>query len=332
MKKIMNDPADFVDQVIDGFLAAHGGDIVPVGEDRRVLARIEAPVPGKVGLVTGGGSGHLPLFLGYVGEGLMDAVAIGNVFSAQSADAALDATLAADSGAGVLHLYANYSGDRLNFELAADLAEEQGIRTLSVRVSDDVGSAPKSARRSRRGVAGTVLVYKCAGASASRGDDLDTVRRIAQKAADNVATMGVGLSPSILPTVGRPTFELPDGEMEIGIGIHGEKGRQRGPIRSASQIAAELTDSVCEDLELQSGETVVVLVNGLGATPLEELFVLHRSVHEELRGRGLEIHRVLLGEYSTSLEMAGASVSVLRLDDELLPLFDAVAKSPLVRF
>jgi len=328
VKKMINDPERFVDEMVEGLLLAHPDRLKASTKDQRVLARADAPVQGHVGIVTGGGSGHLPLFKGYVGHGLCTAVAIGNVFSSPSSEQCYEATKAADGGAGVLYLYGNYGGDVLNFDLAADLAELDGIETRTVLGADDVASQPKERASDRRGVAGIFFAYKCAGAAAERGDSLDEVARIAQDAVDNSATMGIGLSPTILPTAGKPTFELPDGEMEIGIGIHGEPGIHRGPLETADEIAVHLTTPLIEDLGLGRGDRVAVLVNGLGATPLEELYVLFRKVSELLDEAGITVDRNYIGEFATSLEMAGASVSLLKLDDERLALLNAPAHSP----
>jgi dihydroxyacetone kinase-like protein len=328
VKKLINDPEDFVDEVLDGLLLAHPDQLRAASEDRRALVRADSPKAGRVGIVTGGGSGHLPTFLGYVGEGLCSGVAVGNVFSSPSSEQVLEATKASDGGAGVLYLYGNYGGDVLNFDLAADMAELEDIETQTVLVTDDVASQPKERTADRRGVAGLFFAYKCAGAAAERGDDLAGVAAAAQAAVDNTRTMGIGLSPTILPTVGKPTFTLDEGEMEIGIGIHGEPGVHRGPLESADEVTDRLLDPIVADLGLQSGERVAVLVNGLGATPLEELYVLYRRVHARLTGLGVEIARRYVGEFATSLEMAGASISVMRLDERTTELLDAPARSP----
>jgi phosphoenolpyruvate---glycerone phosphotransferase subunit DhaK len=328
VKKIINDPERFVDEMVDGLLLAHPDLLSAPTADRRVLTRADAPVRGRVGIVTGGGSGHLPLFKGYVGRGLCTAVAVGNVFSSPSSEQCFEATKAADGGAGVLYLYGNYGGDVLNFDLAADLAELEGIETRTVLGTDDVASQPKERATDRRGVAGIFFAYKCAGAAAERGDSLDEVARTAQDAVDHTATMGIGLSPTILPTAGKPTFELAEGEMEIGIGIHGEPGIHRGQLETADEIAARLATPLVEDLGLARGDRVAVLVNGLGATPLEELYVLFRRVHQLLDEAGVTVERNYVGEFATSLEMAGASVSLFKLDDDRLALLDAPAQSP----
>jgi phosphoenolpyruvate---glycerone phosphotransferase subunit DhaK len=328
VKKLINDPESFVDEMLDGLLLAHSDQLRAASDDRRALVRADSPVPGRVGIVTGGGSGHLPTFLGYVGEGLCSGVAVGNVFSSPSAEQVLAATKASDGGAGVLYLYGNYGGDVLNFDLAADLAELEAIETRTVLVTDDVASQPKERAADRRGVAGMFFAYKCAGAAAQRGDDLSGVVAAAEAAVTATRTMGIGLSPTILPTVGKPTFELAEGEMEIGIGIHGEPGVHRGPLESADDVTDRLLDPIVADLGLKAGERVAVLVNGLGATPLEELYVMYRRVHGRLRELGVEIERRYVGEFATSLEMAGASLSLMRLDDSTAELLAAPARSP----
>lgn len=328
MRKFINAPDAFVDEVLEGVLLAHPDSLRSVAPDNRAFARADAPRVNHVGIVTGGGSGHLPVFLGYVGRGLATSVAIGNVFSAHSSDAALAAIVAADGGQGVLCLYGNYTGDRLNFEFACDLAAARGIRTTSVLVGDDVASAPDDRAEERRGVAGLFFAYKCAGAAAERGDDLEAVTAIAERTAAATRSMGVGLAPSVLPVAGRPTFTLADGEMEIGIGIHGERGVRRGPLEPADSIADQLLDACLTELDTEPGASVAVLVNGMGATPPEELYLLYRRVKKRLDAMRVMVHRAYVGEYATSLEMAGASVSILRLDDELTKLLDAPAHSP----
>lgn len=328
MKKIINAPENFVDEFVEGILLAHPHLVKTPGDDLRVLVRADAPLAGKVGIVTGGGSGHLPLFKGYVGQGLCSGVAIGNVFSSPSSDQIFQATKAVDGGAGVLYLYGNYGGDVFNFDLAGDLAELEGIETRTVLGRDDVASQPKERKLDRRGVAGIFFAYKAAGAAAERGDSLEQVATIAEDVVEHTATIGIGLAPTILPTTGKPSFELPDGEMEIGIGIHGEPGSRRGPLETADQIAEHFTTALVEDLGLGEGARVAVLVNGLGATPLEELYLLYRRTHQLLTERGIEIVEKYVGEYATSLEMAGASISLLELDDARLELLRAPAKSP----
>jgi dihydroxyacetone kinase/dihydroxyacetone kinase-like protein len=328
MKKIINEPTAFVDEFVEGILLAHPTLLKTPGADLRVLVRADAPVSGKVGIITGGGSGHLPLFKGYVGRGLCDGVAIGNVFSSPSSAQVLEATKAVNGGAGVLYLYGNYGGDVFNFDLASDMAELEGIPTMTAIGRDDVASQPKERSADRRGVAGILFAFKAAGAAAERGDSLKQVAAVAEDIIDNTATMGVGLSPTILPTTGKPSFELGEGEMEVGIGIHGEPGFHRGNVETADRIAELLTERLIADLGVGSGDHVAVLVNGMGATPLEELYLLFRRVHQLLTEHGITIDKNYVGEYATSLEMAGASISLLALNDERLALLNAPAESP----
>jgi len=326
VQKILNDPEPFVDEMLDGILAAHADQLRR--PTPRAIVRADAPVAGKVGIATGGGSGHLPVFMGYVGRGLIDGAAIGNVFASPSSDDMLDVTRAISAGAGVLYLYGNYGGDRLNFDLAAELAADEGIEVRTILGADDVASAPPERAAARRGIAGIFFLYKVAGAAAARGDSLEQVVSITERAAAGTRTMGVALSPCTIPAAGVPTFELPVGQMEIGMGIHGEPGVRRGPLETADQIADELTSAILADLPYRRGDEVAVLVNGLGATPKEELYILYRSVARILADEGIRVHRVCVGEYATSLEMAGASLTLLRLDDELRTLVDAPAETP----
>jgi dihydroxyacetone kinase/dihydroxyacetone kinase-like protein len=331
MKKILNKPERFVDEMVQGILLAHPDEVKTPDDDLRIMVRADAPVAGKVGIVTGGGSGHLPLFKGYVGKGLCDGVAIGNVFSSPSSQQCFEAVAAVNGGAGVLLLYGNYGGDVLNFDLATDLAELEDIAIRTVLGRDDVASQPKERKSDRRGVAGIFFAYKAAGAAAERGDNLEEVAAVAEDVVEHTATMGIGLSPTILPTTGSASFDLPDGEMEIGIGIHGEPGIHRGELDTADAIADRIVTALVDDLELKSGDRVAALVNGLGATPLEELYILYRRTHQVLSGLGIEIAKSYVGEYATSLEMAGASISLLALDDERLALLNAPASSPFFR-
>lgn len=328
MRKIINDPERFVDEMIEGIVAAHPDLVKLPTEDNRILVRADAPLTGHVGIVTGGGSGHLPLFKGYVGRGLASGVAIGNVFSSPSAQQCYEATKAVNGGAGVLYLYGNYGGDVLNFDLAADMADLDGIKTKTVLGCDDVASQPKEKAADRRGVAGIFFAFKAAGAAAEAGKTLDEVAAVAQDVVENTATMGIGLSPTIFPVTGKASFDLPDGQMEIGIGIHGEPGIHRGALETADEIVARLMEPLMADLDLQKGDRVAVLVNGMGATPLEELYVMYRKAHEMLVGAGVSVDKSYVGEYATSLEMAGASISLLKLDDQRLALLNAPAQSP----
>jgi dihydroxyacetone kinase len=326
VQKLLNDPAAFVDEATAGILRAHPEALRLAAE--RAIVRADAPVHGKVAIATGGGSGHLPLFLGYVGSGLADGAAIGNVFSSPSAEQMLSVTREINGGAGVLYLYGNYGGDVMNFDLAAELAAAEGIEVTTILGTDDVASAPRGEESRRRGVAGIVFLYKVAGARAAEGGSLVEVAAVTRRAAANVRTMGVGLAPCIIPAAGSPTFELDAGEMEIGIGIHGEPGIRRGGLEPADRVADYLVTALLADLPFRPGDEVAVLVNGLGATPEEELYILYRRVDELLRESDVTVHRVWVGEFATSLEMAGASLSLLRLDEELKRLIDAPARSP----
>lgn len=326
MQKLINEPRAFVDEMLEGLLLAHPDRLRLAA--RRVLARADAPRPGKVAIVTGGGSGHLPLFLGYVGFGLADGVAVGDVFASPSSEQVLEATRAVDGGAGVLYLYGNYSGDVMNFDMACELAEAEGVRTATFLGADDVASAPTGSESRRRGVAGIAFLYKVAGAKAEQGASLAEVVSVTERAAAGLRSMAVALSPCTLPAAGHPTFSLPDGEMEVGMGIHGEPGVQRGPLRPAAEVAEQLTERLLADLPYRPGDEVAVLVNGLGATPAEELYIMFRTAHAVLAGRGVSVRRAWVGEYATSLEMAGASISLLKLDEELLGLVDAPCESP----
>ena len=328
MKKIINQPMDFVDEMLEGLLAAHPDQLKAAAADPRAILRADAPVRGKVAILTGGGSGHLPVFLGYVGQGLADGCSVGNVFSSPSAETMYEATLATHGGVGCVYLYGNYSGDRMNFDMAAEMAAMDDIRVETVLVSDDVASAPPEQWERRRGVAGLFYAYKIAGAAAAEGASLDEVVRLARATVYNTRSMGVALSPCTVPAAGVPTFTIGEDEMEIGMGIHGEAGVHRGKLEPADAIATRLTEAVLQDLPFQRGDQVSVLVNGLGATPPEELYVLYRKVRQLLDAAGIGVHRSYVGEYATSLEMAGASLTLCKLDDELTRLLDAPARSP----
>lgn len=328
MKKIINHPEAFVDETIEGILLAHPNHLKRAPDAHRGLVRSDAPVKGKVAIATGGGSGHLPVFLGYVGPGLVHGVSIGNVFSSPSVEAMAAVTKAIHAGKGVLYLYGNYSGDIMNFDMAAEMCEAEGIEVKSVRVRDDVISATKQAAEKRRAVAGLFFAYKIAGAKAEMGADLAAVAATAQRVVENTCSMGVALSPCTIPAVGKPTFSLGEDEMELGMGIHGEAGIERGKLKTADEIAEIMSERVLGDLPFQSGDRVSVLVNGLGATPPEELYLMFRKAHEVIEKHNVRILRVFIGEFATSMEMAGASISLLKLDDELLTLLDAPAYSP----
>jgi dihydroxyacetone kinase-like protein len=327
MKKIMNKAEDFVDEMIEGILAAHPSELTNTADDLRCIVNVHKTAK-KVGIATGGGSGHLPLFLGYVGEGMLDGCSVGGVFQSPSAAQMLEVTKSIDGGAGVLYIYGNYGGDILNFDLARDMAEMEGIRVEQVVAGEDVASAPSGEEDKRRGVAGIFYVYKIAGAKAAELASLDEVKRVAEKAAANVRSMGVALSPCIIPEVGKPSFSLEEDEMEIGMGIHGEPGIRRGPLRSADEIVDEMLSPVLSDLPFERGDEVSVLINGLGATPKEEMYIMYRRVAGVLKEKGLSVFKVYVGEFATSMEMAGASISLLKLDAELKELLSKPAQTP----
>ncbi|VXC39481.1 dihydroxyacetone kinase, N-terminal domain [Arthrobacter sp. 9V] len=331
MKKLINDPRAVVDESVEGFGMAHA-DIVDVHPDPKYVVRKGAPVAGKVALVSGGGSGHEPLHAGFVGLGMLDAAVPGAVFTSPTPDQIIPATVAVDSGAGVVHIVKNYTGDVLNFETAAEMAQAEGVRVRSVLVNDDVAVEDSLYTAGRRGVGGTVLVEKIAGASAQRGDDLDAVTAIAERVVANVRTMGVALSGCTVPHAGTPSFELEENEIEIGIGIHGEPGRHKIAMESADAITDRLLGPVLEDLALASGEKVLLFVNGMGGTPQSELYIVYRRAAQVLAERGATVERSLVGNYVTSLEMQGCSVSVLRLDDELTRLWDAPVHTAALRW
>ena len=331
MKKIINSPENYVNEMLEGIYIAHPDLVTYTAGDVRCLVTANKK-EGKVGSATGGGSGHLPLFLGYVGKGMLDGCSVGDVFQSPSAEQMLAVTKEINTGAGVLYIYGNYNGDIFNFDMAAEQADfEEDIRVVSVVAGEDVASAGPSApgeKNTRRGVAGIVFVYKCAGAAADAMLDLDEVARIAQKAADNVRTMGMALTPCVVPRVGKPGFEIGEDEMEIGMGIHGETGIRRGKMEPADQITEEMLEKILVDLPYQAGDEVAVLVNGLGATTLDEQYIVTRKVDEILKKKNIKVHRYYVGEYVTSLEMAGLSISLLKLDDELKKYLDAPAQTP----
>lgn len=317
MKKILNDPFSYAEETLRGLTRAYPQYYRLAPDTSRVIARADGPIRGKVGIVSGGGSGHLPIFTGYVGPGFLDACACGDVFASPSAEEMATAMRAANGGAGVLRLYGNYGGDVMNFDMAGDFVEMDGIDSTTVLLADDVASAPLAEREKRRGVAGMVLTFKIAGAAADAGLDLDGVTAAAQKAADGCRTMGVALSPCTVPQAGKPTFTIGEDEMEVGMGIHGEPGVKRGKLKPANEIADAMLDPILADLSLTRGERVTVLVNSLGATPVEELFILYNRIADRLEDAGLGIAHPLVGRYATSMEMAGASLTVLPLDGEL---------------
>ena len=320
MQRIMNDPDLIVDEMLEGFLSVHS-DIVERGGHPRVV-RSKIPTTGRVGVATGGGSGHKPAFIGYCGKNLCDAVAVGEICSSPTAAAFLAAFRAADSGNGVACLYGNYSGDNMNVKMAVRMAKQEGITVKTVVANDDAASAPRDQREKRRGVAGEVLMWKCGGAMASTGAPLDEVIRVAQKAIDATRSVGVGLTPCTLPAVGHPNFEIQDGTMEVGIGHHGEPGVEVCKLENAAGIARRMTDIVLPDYPYTSGDEVVVLVSGLGATPVMEQYVLYREIEKILTQKGIRIYKSYVGNYFTSLEMMGATLTVMKVDEELKRMVD----------
>jgi dihydroxyacetone kinase-like protein len=322
VKKIINNGADAVDEMLAGMLAAHPNHLKLVDGTTRSVVAVDGPRKGKVGLVIGGGSGHEPSFVGFVGRGLADGAAIGNVFASPPPDPILECAKAVDGGAGVLFMYGNYAGDVMNFDMAAEMAAMDDIEVRTVLTTDDVASAPRERRFDRRGVAGNVFVFKIAGAASDRMMDLDACEAAARKANDRTFTMGVALGPCSLPQTRKPNFELGPDEMEIGMGIHGEPGVERGPLKSANAITDDLLDKILPEMKADRGDRVAVLVNGLGATPLMELYIMMARVKQRLDGEGLVIHSTLVGNYCSSLDMMGASVTLMHLDDELQSLLD----------
>jgi phosphoenolpyruvate---glycerone phosphotransferase subunit DhaK len=331
MKKLINAPEDVVTEALQGIEAAHPD--LRVDRANKVIYRGDSPRSGKVGLVSGGGSGHEPLHGGFVGLGMLDAACAGEVFTSPVPDQMLAATKLVDGGAGVLHVVKNYTGDVMNFEMAAELAAaETGARVVSVVTNDDVAVQDSTWTAGRRGVGATVLLEKIAGAAAEQGRSLDEVAEVARAVNAASRSMGLALTSCTLPSVGHPSFELGDDEMELGVGIHGEPGRERVPLAPAKDVAAMLLEPVLADLPFRSGDGVVCFVNGLGGTPLIELYVMFNEVATILAGHGVQIARSLVGSYITSLDMAGTSVTLLRVDDDLLSLWDAPVRTPALRW
>lgn len=330
MKKLINAPEDVVTEALQGIAAAHPDLSVDV--ERKLIVRGDAPVSGKVGLLSGGGSGHEPLHGGFVGAGMLDAACPGEVFTSPTPDQMLEATKRIDGGAGVLHIVKNYTGDVLNFEMAAELAKAEGIEVEAVVIDDDVAVRDSTYTAGRRGVGATVLAEKICGAAAEQRKDLKEVADLCRQVNAESRSMGIALTSCTVPSAGRPTFDLGEDEMEVGIGIHGEPGRERRPLGSAAEVAQALVGPILDDLPFAAGDRVLVFVNGMGATPLIELYVVFNEVASILRDRGVTIERSLVGSYITSLEMAGCSVTLLRLDDELTRLWDAPVDTPALRW
>ncbi|WP_313196689.1 dihydroxyacetone kinase subunit DhaK [Shinella zoogloeoides] len=329
MQRFINNPDEVVEDTIKGFVKAHS-DLVRLADNPRVVVSKHAPVKGKVGIITGGGSGHEPAFVGYAGRNMLDAVAVGELFSSPTAKSFADAMREANGGKGVVCLYGNYTGDNMNVKMAVRLAEKEGIEVATVVANDDVCSAPAEERHKRRGVAGEIFMWKVGGAKAATGASLEEVRATAQRAIDNCRSVGVGLGPCTLPAVGHPNFQIEPGTMEVGIGHHGEPGVRVEPLKSADEVAKSMCGIVLGDHDLPAGSEVVVLVSGLGATPLNELYILNDTIEREITARGLTIHRTFVGNYFTSLEMVGATLTVMALDDELKALIDADASCTVV--
>jgi dihydroxyacetone kinase-like protein len=333
MKKIINDPKNIVDEMASGLTLAFPQYVarVPLNEKGQAVIARSAKKTGKVALVSGGGSGHEPSHAGYVGEGMLDAAVCGAVFTSPTPDAVFEAIKAVKTDKGVLLVIKNYTGDVMNFEMAMDLAEAEGIKTSKVVINDDVAVLNSTWTVGRRGIAGTVFVHKIAGAAAEAGLDLAGVQKIGERVIANVRSMGIALSPCIVPEAGKPGFTLAEDELEIGLGIHGEPGVSRGKIKKADELVAEILEKILADNPVKSGEEVSLLVNGLGATPLMELFIINKKANEILAKKGIKIHLTNVGNYMTAIEMAGFSLSVLKLDAELKKYLDAKADTPAYR-
>lgn len=330
-KKLINNPDDIIEEMLDGVLAAHPDHLYQVAGHPRAVVAKRGPREGKVGLMIGGGSGHEPTFLGFVGSGLADAAAIGNVFASPPPDPALECAKAINGGAGVLFMYGNYAGDVMNFDMAAEMAAMDDIEVRTVLTTDDVASAPPENRSERRGVAGNFFIFKAAGAACDQMLNFDECERIARKANDHTYTMGVALGPCSLPHTLKPNFELGADEMEIGLGIHGEPGVERGKLETADKVTDRLLDSILAEMNPSRGDRVAVLVNSLGATSLMELYVMNRRVKQRLDDAGIGVHATWVGPYCTSLEMAGASITLHHLDAELTAMLEHPADCAMFR-
>ena len=327
MKKLLNDPADAVDEMLEGMVAAYPDRLQRL-DGTEVMLRADGPIEGKVALVSGGGSGHEPTHAGFIGDGMLDGAAAGEIFTSPTADQLNDMIQAADGGAGVLCIVKNYEGDVMNFETAGEMAAMEDVEVQQVVVNDDVAVEDSLYTSGRRGVAGTILVHKAAGAKAAEGADIDEVAAIAEKVIDNVGTMGVALTSCVTPDKGEPTFDLGDDEIELGIGIHGEPGTERTEMMRADEITEHLTERVLEDLELEAGQEILTIVNGMGGTPLSELFVVNRKLQAVVGDAGLETWDAWVGDYMTSLDMMGCSITVCAVDEELKELLAAPADTP----
>jgi len=315
MKKILNNPENYVNEMLEGVLKAHPDSLVCIGGDLHCIVRADAPVSEKVAIATGGGSGHLPLFIGYVGKGLLDGVAVGDIFASPNAEQMLEVTRKINGKKGVLYIYGNYGGDVMNFDMAAELAEMEGITVKTILVADDVASAPVSNAKQRRGIAGMAFAFKIAGAKAAKGGSLEEVVSVTEKALDNIRSIGVALSPCTVPRIGNPTFSIGSDEMEIGMGLHGERGISREKLQNADTITTKMINTILDELKPKSGDSFAVLINGLGATPSEELYIVYRKVYEILVHNLFNVHKAYIGEFATSMEMSGFSITLFKIDD-----------------
>lgn len=327
MKKLINDPIEVTNEMVEGFVAAYPNTVKKI-DGHNVVVRTEAPIEGKVGIVSGGGSGHEPFWLGYTGIGFIDATVVGNIFSSPTPPSIYEATKAVDGGKGVLYVLGNYAGDKMNFNIAAEMARAEGIRVEMTQVTDDIASAPKGSEDKRRGIAGNIFALKIAGAKAEEKASFDEVKTVVEKVNSNLRTMGLAISPCTIPAAGTPHFTLEDDEFELGMGIHGEPGIRRMKMKTANEIVEMMATRMLDDLPYRSGDEVAILVNGLGATPLLELLIIFRKFKDILKSSDISIYRSYIGNYVTSLEMAGMSLTLLRLDNELKYLLNAPANTP----
>ena len=327
MKKIINKPSDFVEESIEGLVKSHPEIYSFAPDNKRVITRAEK-ASNKVGIISGGGSGHLPVFTGYIGKGLLDSCAVGSVFASPSVDQIASAIRNANNGNGVLCIIGNYGGDVMNFEMACEIVTSEGIKTKTVIVADDIASASNEEKSKRRGIAGMIFVFKVAGSIAETGASLEKAFNIASSANNNIRTLGVALSPCILPEAGKPTFEIKDDEIEIGMGIHGEPGIKREKLRSADQLSDDLCKRILGDYKLNAEDQVSIMINSLGATPLEELYIISKRVHENFSKLKIKITKSYVGRYATSMEMAGMSITVFKLNDELKKYLSSPSECP----
>lgn len=328
MKKIINAPENYVDETLEGILYAYGDRLHVADNDKRVILASGRIQKGKVGLVTAGGFGHLPVFLGYVGQNMLDGCAVGNVFASPSARSMTKMIEACDNGAGVLCIFGNYGGDKMNLSIACEAADMSGIKTETLLICDDVASSPMDTAEKRRGVAGMVYAFKVAGAAAAQMKSLEQVKKVTQRALSNIRTFGVALSPCIVPQAGKPTFTIGENEMELGMGIHGEPGIEKCELKSAEETAAVMLEKISRDMPLSTGDEVSVMVNGLGSTPTEELLIVYRSIFKQLKAIGVSVFMPHIGEYATSMEMAGFSLTVFKLDAETKALLRYPGDTP----